>query len=183
MDHPWQRTASITRLIQAQERSGSSPHTPSSRAWVWARSSLLRRSNASSGAGCNGRFWLWRTTIRGREPCMSGWATGTGNESPSHGRSRGETARSSSTRPRWPCYANASRSQELQEPGRLDSHSQVACSLPLCTAIERAEGTMDSQGDTRSAAQAMIDLLVDGWGVCHVFGIPGDGINSIVEAL
>jgi pyruvate dehydrogenase (quinone) len=29
----------------------------------------------------------------------------------------------------------------------------------------------------------MIDLLVDRWGVKHVFGIPGDGVNAIVEAL
>jgi pyruvate dehydrogenase (quinone)/pyruvate oxidase len=38
-------------------------------------------------------------------------------------------------------------------------------------------------GDERTAAQAMIDLLVDGWGVRHIFGIPGDGINPIMEAL
>src|SRR5437764_7521263 len=38
-------------------------------------------------------------------------------------------------------------------------------------------------GDTRTTAQAMIDLLVDGWGVSHIFGMPGDGINSLTEAL
>ncbi len=29
----------------------------------------------------------------------------------------------------------------------------------------------------------MIDLLVDRWGVRHIFGLPGDGINGLIEAL
>src|SRR5919202_6284877 len=41
----------------------------------------------------------------------------------------------------------------------------------------------ENGGDTRTTAQAMIDLLVDGWGVSHIFGMPGDGINSLTEAL
>lgn len=36
---------------------------------------------------------------------------------------------------------------------------------------------------TQTAADMMIDLLVDRWGVRHIFGIPGDGINPIMEAL
>ena len=36
---------------------------------------------------------------------------------------------------------------------------------------------------TDTAAQILIDTLVDGWGVKHVFGLPGDGINGILEAL
>ena len=34
-----------------------------------------------------------------------------------------------------------------------------------------------------TAAQILIDTLVDDWGVKHVFGLPGDGINGIMEAL
>src|SRR3954449_4559104 len=34
-----------------------------------------------------------------------------------------------------------------------------------------------------TAAQVLIDTLVDGWGVRHDFGLPGDGINGIMEAL
>ena len=34
-----------------------------------------------------------------------------------------------------------------------------------------------------TAAQLLIDTLVDDWGVRHVFGLPGDGINGIMEAL
>ncbi|MGQ0563186.1 MAG: thiamine pyrophosphate-dependent enzyme [Gemmatimonadota bacterium] len=33
------------------------------------------------------------------------------------------------------------------------------------------------------AAQILVDALVDDWGVRHVFGLPGDGINGIMEAL
>ena len=36
---------------------------------------------------------------------------------------------------------------------------------------------------TTTAAQLLIDTLVDDWGVRHVFGLPGDGINGITEAL
>ncbi len=35
----------------------------------------------------------------------------------------------------------------------------------------------------QTAAQILIDTLVDDWGVKHVFGLPGDGINGIMEAL
>ena len=34
-----------------------------------------------------------------------------------------------------------------------------------------------------TAAQVLIDTLVDDWGVRHIFGLPGDGINGIMEAL
>src|ERR687885_1730 len=34
-----------------------------------------------------------------------------------------------------------------------------------------------------TAAQLLIDTLVDEWGVRHVFGLPGDGINGLMEAL
>ena len=34
-----------------------------------------------------------------------------------------------------------------------------------------------------TAAQLLIDTLVDDWGVRHIFGLPGDGINGIMEAL
>src|SRR3982751_3521275 len=34
-----------------------------------------------------------------------------------------------------------------------------------------------------TAAQVLIDTLVDDWGVRHVFGLPGDGINGLMEAL
>ena len=36
---------------------------------------------------------------------------------------------------------------------------------------------------TQTAAQILIDTLVDDWGVKHIFGLPGDGINGIMEAL
>lgn len=35
----------------------------------------------------------------------------------------------------------------------------------------------------RTAAQILVDTLVDDWGVKHVFSLPGDGINGIYEAL
>lgn len=34
-----------------------------------------------------------------------------------------------------------------------------------------------------TAAQILIDTLVDDWGVKHIFSLPGDGINGIYEAL
>ena len=30
--------------------------------------------------------------------------------------------------------------------------------------------------------EALVDLLID-WGVEHIYGMPGDSINSIIEAL
>lgn len=35
----------------------------------------------------------------------------------------------------------------------------------------------------RTAAQILIDALVDDWGVRHIFSLPGDGINGIYEAM
>src|SRR5919205_326804 len=35
----------------------------------------------------------------------------------------------------------------------------------------------------RTAADILIDSLVDDWGVRHIFGLPGDGINGLMEAL
>lgn len=35
---------------------------------------------------------------------------------------------------------------------------------------------------TKIAAEALIDRLAD-WGVDTIFGLPGDGINGIMEAL
>ena len=35
----------------------------------------------------------------------------------------------------------------------------------------------------KTAADLLVDLLVDKWGVRHIFGLPGDGINGIMEAL
>lgn len=37
--------------------------------------------------------------------------------------------------------------------------------------------------EQKTAADAMVELLVDRWGVRHIFGMPGDGINALVEAL
>jgi thiamine pyrophosphate-dependent acetolactate synthase large subunit-like protein len=37
--------------------------------------------------------------------------------------------------------------------------------------------------EEKTAAEMMLDLLVDRWGVRHVFGLAGDGINGIMEAL
>src|ERR671936_3204623 len=34
-----------------------------------------------------------------------------------------------------------------------------------------------------TAADILIDTLVDDWGVRHIFGLPGDGINGIMESL
>jgi pyruvate dehydrogenase (quinone) len=34
-----------------------------------------------------------------------------------------------------------------------------------------------------TGADVLVDLLIDRWGVRHVFGYPGDGINGVVEAL
>ena len=31
-------------------------------------------------------------------------------------------------------------------------------------------------------SEALVDLLID-WGVEHIYGMPGDSINSIIEAL
>jgi pyruvate dehydrogenase (quinone) len=38
-------------------------------------------------------------------------------------------------------------------------------------------------GEEKTAAEMMLDLLVDRWGVRHVFGLAGDGVNGIMEAL
>ncbi len=35
----------------------------------------------------------------------------------------------------------------------------------------------------KTSADLLIELLVDKWGVKHIFGLPGDGINGIMEAL
>jgi len=35
----------------------------------------------------------------------------------------------------------------------------------------------------KTSADLLIDLLVDRWGVRHIFGLPGDGINGIMDAL
>ena len=35
---------------------------------------------------------------------------------------------------------------------------------------------------TTTAADVLVDTLID-WGVDTIFGIPGDGINGIIEAL
>ncbi|MDB5075305.1 MAG: ydaP, partial [Chloroflexi bacterium] len=40
-----------------------------------------------------------------------------------------------------------------------------------------------SNAAQRTAAQALIDLLVDQWGMRHVFGLPGDAVNPLMEAL
>ena len=37
--------------------------------------------------------------------------------------------------------------------------------------------------DEKTAAEMLVELLVDRWGVRHVFGLAGDGINGIMEAL
>ena len=33
-----------------------------------------------------------------------------------------------------------------------------------------------------TASDVLVDTLID-WGVEHVFGLPGDGINGVIEAL
>jgi thiamine pyrophosphate-dependent enzyme len=38
------------------------------------------------------------------------------------------------------------------------------------------------EGDTMTTADVLIETLMD-WGVEYVFGLPGDGINGIMEAL
>ncbi|MBV9926941.1 MAG: pyruvate oxidase [Acidobacteria bacterium] len=38
-------------------------------------------------------------------------------------------------------------------------------------------------GEEKTAADLMLDLLVERWGVRHVFGLAGDGINGLMEAL
>ena len=35
----------------------------------------------------------------------------------------------------------------------------------------------------KTSADLLVDLLVDKWGVRHIFGLPGDGINGIMDAL
>src|SRR5215207_6248353 len=42
------------------------------------------------------------------------------------------------------------------------------------------EGRM---AEEKTAAGMLVDLLVDRWGVRHVFGLAGDGIIGIMEAL
>ena len=37
--------------------------------------------------------------------------------------------------------------------------------------------------EEKTAAEMLVELLVDRWGVRHVFGLAGDGINGIMEAL
>lgn len=34
-----------------------------------------------------------------------------------------------------------------------------------------------------TAAEVLVDALVEDWGVRHIFGLPGDGINRIMEVL
>jgi thiamine pyrophosphate-dependent acetolactate synthase large subunit-like protein len=43
--------------------------------------------------------------------------------------------------------------------------------------------TEEKTAEEKTAAQMLVDLLVDRWGVRHVFGLAGDGINGIMEAL
>lgn len=35
----------------------------------------------------------------------------------------------------------------------------------------------------KTAADVLVDTLVDDWGVRHIFGLPGDGINGLMESL
>jgi hypothetical protein len=48
--------------------------------------------------------------------------------------------------------------------------------LPLCTAQRQETADM-----SRTAADVLADPLID-WGVRVVFGMPGDGINGIMES-
>ena len=41
----------------------------------------------------------------------------------------------------------------------------------------------DQDGRGATACDEMVDLLIRRWGVRHVFGLPGDGINGFVDAL
>jgi pyruvate dehydrogenase (quinone) len=34
-----------------------------------------------------------------------------------------------------------------------------------------------------AAADTLVDMLISRWGVRHIFGYPGDGINGVIEAL
>jgi pyruvate dehydrogenase (quinone) len=50
------------------------------------------------------------------------------------------------------------------------------------TLAPRQQAPIDSSGDSPNTADILIDTLVQ-WGVTYVFGIVGDGINSLIEAL
>jgi pyruvate dehydrogenase (quinone) len=46
--------------------------------------------------------------------------------------------------------------------------------------------THQKSGDPKlipTTADTLVDLLVDRWGVRHIFGFPGDGINGVIESL
>ena len=41
---------------------------------------------------------------------------------------------------------------------------------------------MDNDSDSRNGAELLVDTLIE-WGIDRVFGMPGDGINGVMEAL
>jgi hypothetical protein len=58
-----------------------------------------------------------------------------------------------------------------REPANLYSHFAVTFDAP--------QGLKNM---AKTAAEVIVDMLID-WGVDTIFGLPGDGINGIVEAL
>src|SRR5687768_10614221 len=61
---------------------------------------------------------------------------------------------------------------------RVGSRARPPHQAPPSPVRERVTSMAD-----RTAAQILIDTLVDAWGVRHIFSLPGDGINGIYEAL
>jgi thiamine pyrophosphate-dependent acetolactate synthase large subunit-like protein len=46
---------------------------------------------------------------------------------------------------------------------------------------DQHKGDLTSLTDT--GANVLVNLLIERWGVRHVFGYPGDGINGVMEAV
>jgi thiamine pyrophosphate-dependent enzyme len=80
--------------------------------------------------------------------------------------------------------------QIMQRPAETNFASQTFCSRSLSPRRKQRRGLrhrteQDQEGElsmAKTAADVMIEGLID-WGVDTVFGIPGDGINGIMESL
>ena len=66
--------------------------------------------------------------------------------------------------------------------GIVAAGAQAVASLPSETVPNVRPQPTPSPADGMNTADILVETLID-WGATHVFGIVGDGINSITEAL
>lgn len=72
-------------------------------------------------------------------------------------------------------HGRAGRPFSCVEQGRIQVPAQRCC-VGLCGGARR------DQPMASTAADNLMDILID-WGVEVIFGLPGDGINGLMEAL